>query len=263
MRYFPAECQCPDGKNEQVLALFCAKRYHENRKSKFTCGHLFRDRNRAGHPEYTSRAEWRVPHAKGRFHYQNRSSAGYHRPITSRPAPACPLNSGSNFRFEGPENGESTNFRTVYSFSTRAFSSRIFLPGSTLGSVMGGVAGCFAADMGQIHALRSEEIAGELKRQDKRVILWLAGGASQFENWDSARRKKPGGPFRAIQTNSTGVQISELLPELSQRMQHTAIIRSLNTRLQTTVAGRIRRQTGRLKDPSILIRIWEQWSLVS
>ena len=95
--------------------------------------HLFRDRNRAGHPEYTSRAEWRVPHAKGRFHYQNRSSAGYHRPITSRPAPACPLNSGSNFRFEGPENGESTNFRTVHSFSARAFSSRVFLPGGTSG----------------------------------------------------------------------------------------------------------------------------------
>ena len=39
------------------------------------------------------------------------------------------------------------------------------------------VAGCFASDMGQIHALRSEEVAGELRRQDKRVILlWLAGG---------------------------------------------------------------------------------------
>ena len=44
------------------------------------------------------------------------------------------------------------------------------------------VAGCFASDMGQIHALRSEEVASELRKQDKRVILlWLAGGASQFD----------------------------------------------------------------------------------
>ena len=61
------------------------------------------------------------------------------------------------------------------------------------------VAGCFASDMGQIHALRSEEVASELRKQDKRVILlWLAGGASQFETWDPKPGAKTGGPFRAV-----------------------------------------------------------------
>ena len=63
--------------------------------------------------------------------------------------------------------------------SQHAVSRRGFLSDGALrtaGAV--GVAGCFAADMGQIHALRSEEVAAELKKQDKRVILlWLAGGA--------------------------------------------------------------------------------------
>ena len=82
-----------------------------------------------------------------------------------------------------------------------------------------GVIGGFSSDMGQINVLRSEEVAGELRKQDKRVILlWLAGGASQFETWDPKPGAKTGGPFRAIQTNATGVHISELLPELSQRI---------------------------------------------
>ncbi len=116
-----------------------------------------------------------------------------------------------------------------------------------------GVTGCFAADMGKIHAFRSQEIAGELRRQDKRVILlWLAGGASQFETWDPKPGAKTGGPFRAIPTNSVGVHISELLPRLAQRMQHTAIIRSLNTKIADHGRGADLVETGRLKDPSIL-----------
>ena len=82
--------------------------------------------------------------------------------------------------------------------SQHAVSRRGFLSDGALrtaGAV--GVAGCFAADMGQIHALRSEEVAAELKKQDKRVILlWLAGGASQFETWDPKPGAKTGGPFR-------------------------------------------------------------------
>jgi hypothetical protein len=77
----------------------------------------------------------------------------------------------------------------------------------------------FAASMSAIQGLSSPAIASELKRQDKRVILlWLAGGASQFETWDPKPGTSTGGPFRAIQTNATGVHISELLPELAQRM---------------------------------------------
>jgi hypothetical protein len=82
-----------------------------------------------------------------------------------------------------------------------------------------------------LSVLRQSALADELKKQQKRVILlWLAGGASQLETWDPKPGAVTGGPFRAIQTAVPGVRISELMPKMAQRMQHTCLIRSLNTK---------------------------------
>jgi len=83
------------------------------------------------------------------------------------------------------------------------------------------------------------------------ILLWLAGGASQFETWDPKPGAKTGGPFRAIPTNVTGIHISELLPELAQRMQHTAIIRSLNTKIADHGTGADLMECGRVGDPGV------------
>jgi len=121
-----------------------------------------------------------------------------------------------------------------------------------LSATAAGVTASFAADMGAIHALRSEAMASELKKQNKRVILlWLAGGASQFETWDPKPGAKTGGPFRAIPTNVAGIHISELLPELAQRMQHTAIIRSLNTKIADHGTGADLMECGRVGDTGV------------
>ncbi len=89
----------------------------------------------------------------------------------------------------------------------------------------------FAASMTGLDVLQAPALAGELKKQQKRVILlWLAGGASQLETWDPKPGAVTGGPFRAIKTSVPGVHISELMPEMAKRMQHMCIIRSLNTR---------------------------------
>ncbi len=127
------------------------------------------------------------------------------------------------------------------------FSRRGFLTATAAG-----VTASFAADMGAIDGLRSAVMASELKQQNKRVILlWLAGGASQFETWDPKPGAKTGGPFRAIPTNVTGIHISELLPELAQRMQHTAIIRSLNTKIADHGNGADLMECGRVADPGV------------
>jgi hypothetical protein len=52
-----------------------------------------------------------------------------------------------------------------------------------------------------------------------------------METWDPKPGRPTGGPFAKIATNRPGVEISELLPKNAQRMQHTAIIRSLNTKI--------------------------------
>jgi hypothetical protein len=99
-----------------------------------------------------------------------------------------------------------------------------------LGTLAAGAA-AFAADMTCLDVLKHPALAGELKKQQKRVILlWLAGGASQLETWDPKPGAATGGPFRAIPTCVPGVHISELMPEMAKRMKHTCIIRSLNTR---------------------------------
>jgi len=87
------------------------------------------------------------------------------------------------------------------------------------------------ADMTRLDLLGSSALAGEMKKQQKRVILlWLAGGASQLETWDPKPGAATGGPFRSIQTAVPGVHITELMPKMAARMNHTLAIRSLNTR---------------------------------
>ena len=96
---------------------------------------------------------------------------------------------------------------------------------------LGGVAATgFAASMSSLDALQAPALAGELKKQNKRVILlWLAGGASQLETFDPKPGAATGGPFRAIKTNVPGVAISELMPQMAKRMNHMCIIRSINS----------------------------------
>jgi uncharacterized protein (DUF1501 family) len=125
-----------------------------------------------------------------------------------------------------------------------------------LGTVAAGAA-AFAADMTCLDVLKHPALAGELKKQQKRVILlWLAGGASQLETWDPKPGAATGGPFRAIPTCVPGVHISELMPEMAKRMKHTCIIRSLNTRNGDHGSGaqlmmRGRRDEANLKYPDL------------
>jgi hypothetical protein len=115
------------------------------------------------------------------------------------------------------------------------------------------VGGAFAADMTVLNVLKEPLLAEEIKRQEKRVILlWLAGGASQLETWDPKPGRPTGGPFRAIDTNVPGIRISELMPKLAQRQQHTAIIRSLNTKNADHGGGTELMETGRPKEPGLI-----------
>ncbi|HUR53910.1 MAG TPA: DUF1501 domain-containing protein [Gemmataceae bacterium] len=105
-----------------------------------------------------------------------------------------------------------------------AIDRRLFLGGAAAGAAA-------FADMTGLNVLANPALAGELKKSQKRVILlWLAGGASQLETWDPKPGAPTGGPFRAIKTDVPGVQISELMPKMAQRMKTTCVIRGLNTK---------------------------------
>lgn len=99
-----------------------------------------------------------------------------------------------------------------------------------LGATAAVTASAFA-DMTALDRLAASDAGKELKKNQKRVILlWLAGGASQLETWDPKPGAATGGPFRSIQTDVTGLRISELMPEMAKRMNTTCVVRGLNTK---------------------------------
>ena len=109
-----------------------------------------------------------------------------------------------------------------------------------------------AADMTVLDVLSRPALADQLKRQQKSVILlWLAGGASQFETWDPKPGRPTGGPFAKIPTNVPGTHISELLPRMARRLHHTAVIRSLNTGIADHGGGYRLMDTGRRDEPGV------------
>ncbi len=57
------------------------------------------------------------------------------------------------------------------------------------------------------------------------ILVWLEGGPAQMDTWDP----KPNSSFRPISTNVPGIQVSELLPTLSRRMDKLAVIRTMSS----------------------------------
>jgi hypothetical protein len=61
------------------------------------------------------------------------------------------------------------------------------------------------------------------------ILLWMAGGPTQTDTFDLKPGHANGGPSKAIDTATRGIQISEHLPGVAKRMNDLAIIRSLTT----------------------------------
>jgi uncharacterized protein (DUF1501 family) len=78
--------------------------------------------------------------------------------------------------------------------------------------------------------LGSPAAARELRRQGKSVILlWMAGGPSQFETFDPKPGAPTQGPTKAIATSVPGLHIAEHWTRLAPLMKHTAVIRSMTS----------------------------------
>ena len=128
-----------------------------------------------------------------------------------------------------------------------AVSRRGFL--TSMAALAGGAA---FADMTAIQLLGSPQVANDLRRNQKRVImLWLAGGASQLETFDPKPGVPTGGPFQSIQTSTPGIRISELMPLMARRLKDTCIIRSLNTRNADHGSAARIMMRGRMGEPSV------------
>ena len=99
---------------------------------------------------------------------------------------------------------------------------RSFLHGVSTGAVAAGTLGF--TDLMSLQA-------AELRRQGRSMILlWMAGGPSQFETFDPKPDHENSGPTTAINTSVSGIQIARGWDQTAQVMDDIAIIRSMTNR---------------------------------
>lgn len=82
------------------------------------------------------------------------------------------------------------------------------------------------------------------------ITLWMQGGPSQMDTWDPHPGTKNGGPIQAINTKVPGLQISHLLPQMAEQMQHLSVIRSLTSKEGDHERGTYYVQTAYRPDPT-------------
>jgi hypothetical protein len=89
--------------------------------------------------------------------------------------------------------------------------------------------GAGAASLGLFDRLTLH--ADEVRKQHKAVILlWMAGGPSQFETFDPKPGAETQGPTRAIRTAAPGVAIAEHWTKTAAVARELAILRSMTTK---------------------------------
>src|SRR3954449_4430085 len=93
-----------------------------------------------------------------------------------------------------------------------------------------GLAGGGAALAGLRWGERLGLHAAELGRQGRAcILLWMAGGPSQFETFDPKPGAETQGPTRAIATGVPGIQVAEHWGRTAGVMRHLALLRSLTS----------------------------------
>lgn len=111
-----------------------------------------------------------------------------------------------------------------------------------------GAAGILGLSTADLLALR--EAGAAEKRERACIVLWLSGGPSQLDTFDP-KPEAPveiRGPFSPINTNVSGIQITELFPRLAKQADQYAVLRSVYHTLDDHARGMCWMLAGRLHD---------------
>ena len=106
--------------------------------------------------------------------------------------------------------------------------------------------------------------AEELKKQGRSMILlWMAGGPSQFETLDPKPGIDNGGPTKAISTAVPGIQVAEYWPRVAKTIDRFSLIRSMTNKEGNHQRASYQLHTGyvpsgSVKHPSLSASIAEQ-----
>src|SRR5215216_2602211 len=76
-----------------------------------------------------------------------------------------------------------------------------------------------------------EALAADAARSPQRkracILLWMSGGPSQLDTFDLKPGHANAGPFKAIDTKTPGIQVSEHLSKIAAFTDRVAIVRSM------------------------------------
>src|SRR5579862_650876 len=86
--------------------------------------------------------------------------------------------------------------------------------------------------MNLVDLLRSTVLAGpnDVAKCDSVILVWLAGGPSHIDTFDPKPGQATNGPYKAIDTSATGIQVCEHMPTIARNMKHASLIRSLTSK---------------------------------
>lgn len=94
--------------------------------------------------------------------------------------------------------------------------------------------------------------ADELRRQGRSLILlWMAGGPSQFETFDPKPGHQNGGETKSIATAVPGIQIAEHWPRMAAAWGDVALIRSMSNKEGNHQRASYQLHTGYLPSGSV------------
>ncbi|REJ72163.1 MAG: DUF1501 domain-containing protein [Planctomycetota bacterium] len=94
-------------------------------------------------------------------------------------------------------------------------------------SASAGIAAAGALNFRDLMSLQ----AADLRREGRAMILlWMAGGPSQFETFDPKPDHENGGPTEAIDTSVPGIRIAQGWEQTAKVMDEIALIRSMTNR---------------------------------
>jgi hypothetical protein len=90
-----------------------------------------------------------------------------------------------------------------------------------------GAAGFAGLSFTELMAVHAEELR---KQQMACILLWMAGGPSQFETFDPKPEHANGGETEVIETAAAGIQIAKGWEKTATAMKHIALVRSMTNK---------------------------------
>jgi len=112
------------------------------------------------------------------------------------------------------------SFCNVATSGAGVIGRRSFLKQLTAGAAVGSI----SLSWRDMMIARAKELQGQAKSM---ILLWMDGGPSQFESFNPKVGSKNQGPMKAIKTKLPGVEFAELWPQMAQKNDKIALIRSM------------------------------------